>query len=312
MNDCGMKMSELAKKKGVEFLVLGCAQLGLPYGVANRTGQPDVGCANEILACAFESGLRVLDTAAAYGESEVVLGRAGVSHWKVITKIPALKHIPDEKVAQAVRERTFRSLERLRLESLHAVLAHDHNDLVGDRGQRFCDALLGLQSEGLFDLCGVSVYAPGDLQDSMLESADIVQAPANVLDQRFITSGMAQKIRDRGQQFHVRSLFLQGLLLMPAADRPEYFRPWSHELERFDAHVAETGLDPLSFCLEYVARQSQVDRCVVGLERPDQIIQIVEAFKKGQEASNDVFASMENLFCDAIELIDPRYWNIFR
>ena len=57
-------------------LMLGTVQFGMPYGVANRTGQPSYPDVVAILAAAVEGGVNCFDTAAAYGTSEDVLGRA--------------------------------------------------------------------------------------------------------------------------------------------------------------------------------------------------------------------------------------------
>src|SRR3954470_9628362 len=67
-------------------LVLGTAQLGGAYGIANRTGVPGADAVERILATARELGVTHLDTARAYGESEQRIG--AVDHrLAVITKI---------------------------------------------------------------------------------------------------------------------------------------------------------------------------------------------------------------------------------
>jgi len=53
-------------------LVLGTAQLGLPYGIANQTGQPDQVVATAIIREAWNQGIREFDTAQGYGDSEQV------------------------------------------------------------------------------------------------------------------------------------------------------------------------------------------------------------------------------------------------
>lgn len=55
-------------------LTLGTVQLGVPYGVANRSGQPDVEHANKILAAAWDGGITCFDTASIYGSAERLLG----------------------------------------------------------------------------------------------------------------------------------------------------------------------------------------------------------------------------------------------
>ena len=73
-------------------LVLGTAQLGMSYGIANSMGQPDQDVANAIVREAWDSGICKFDTAQAYGDSERVLGAAlnvlgVVSVAKVISKL---------------------------------------------------------------------------------------------------------------------------------------------------------------------------------------------------------------------------------
>ncbi|HCN38012.1 MAG TPA: aldo/keto reductase, partial [Bacteroidetes bacterium] len=70
---------------------LGTAQLGLDYGIANSSGKPDKNSAFEILNQSVKSGVRYYDTAAAYGNSEEILGEFFSSHNSdvfIITKIP--------------------------------------------------------------------------------------------------------------------------------------------------------------------------------------------------------------------------------
>ena len=51
--------------------MLGTAQLGLAYGVANTTGRPDFHQAVRLIAAAAEGGVNCFDTAAAYGDMRI-------------------------------------------------------------------------------------------------------------------------------------------------------------------------------------------------------------------------------------------------
>lgn len=288
----------------IQDLVLGTVQFGLAYGIANRRGKPDVGAVREILDLAYDLGLRMLDTATAYGESEAILGACGMQRWSTITKVPSFRNLDDADLGAAAHDAVLRSLETLGSEKLHAVLAHDRRDAVGDRGRRLRDALAPLVASGQIGKIGVSVYGPEDMEGIDSTNAQIVQAPLNVFDQRFITSGMAARLGAAGGELHVRSAFLQGLLLMPAAERPARFVPWTEKLAGFDGHIEASGLDPAAFCLGYVASQSAVRRCVVGVETVQQLSQLVVAFEAGMQASYDV----HKLSSNDPGLIDPRQW----
>ena len=57
-------------------LMLGTVQFGLEYGIANVSGKPSFDRVCDILRAAYEGGVTALDTAAAYGTSEEVVGSA--------------------------------------------------------------------------------------------------------------------------------------------------------------------------------------------------------------------------------------------
>src|SRR5690554_5992846 len=69
-------------------LALGTVQFGLPYGVANQSGQVSLEEVGQILESARQAGVRTLDTATAYGESEVILGQQDLQEFAVVTKLP--------------------------------------------------------------------------------------------------------------------------------------------------------------------------------------------------------------------------------
>ena len=250
-------------------------------------------------------GIRVLDTAAAYGDSEANLGACGMQRWSVITKVSSLRDWDDAKLGAVARESVLRSLDKLGSEKLHAVLAHDCHDAVGDSGRRFHDAIAPLVESGLIDKIGVSVYEPDDWDGIDSKNLQIVQAPLNVLDQRLLRSGVASRLSAVGGELHARSVFLQGLLLLPAAARPASFAPWLEKLSRYDSHVKSSGLDPAAVCLGFVASQSAVRRCVIGVDTVDQLTQVVKGF---QACNGKLSDNLEMLGSDDAGLIDPRQW----
>ncbi|MBR2884539.1 MAG: aldo/keto reductase, partial [Clostridia bacterium] len=61
--------------KALSQMTLGTVQLGLNYGIANKSGQPDINKSTVMLSCALQNGITSLDTARGYGTSEDVLGK---------------------------------------------------------------------------------------------------------------------------------------------------------------------------------------------------------------------------------------------
>ena len=75
----------------VEKIILGTAQIGMSYGIANTKGKPSKVDSFKILDFAYENNIRYLDTAKIYGNSEEIIGlyiqENQKKNWKIITKI---------------------------------------------------------------------------------------------------------------------------------------------------------------------------------------------------------------------------------
>ncbi|WP_286811952.1 aldo/keto reductase [Marinobacter sp. UBA2678] len=282
-------------------IALGTVQFGLEYGVANTKGRVPEETAQDILSLARELGVDTLDTAAAYGTSEEVLGRTGVDAFKVISKVPpGTEHI--EKPANWVKRCIDQSLSNLRCDSLYGLLLHRPLDLLQSNGRELYDALVDIKRQGLAKKIGISVYGPDDLDKLATFDFDLVQAPMNILDRRLKNSGWLEKLSKQGTEVHIRSAFLQGLLLMPAAQRPEYFQPWRNLFTEYDAWVAGQQLTPLQACLGYLNGHPEINRIVVGVDTPEQLREIVSA------AKTPTPTVPKNIQTSDLNLINPGLW----
>jgi aryl-alcohol dehydrogenase-like predicted oxidoreductase len=283
-------------------LAIGTVQFGLKYGVANTSGGDGRLQAPSILEFARASGIDTLDTAIDYGDSESVLGQIGVESWRVVSKLPA---VPDgcSNIPEWVRGQTLASLDRLGMSQLHGLLLHRPSQLLEGIGPILYDSLLSLKSEGLIKKVGVSVYRVQEL-DRIFDTFafDMVQAPLNLFDRHLIESGWGSILKQAGVEVHTRSTFLQGLLLLPADQRPPKFKRWDEIWRKWTHWLAETGMTPLEACIRYALSQDLVDRVVVGVDTYGQLQEIVGA-ASGSFPSLPIFD-----IAGHDPLIDPTKW----
>jgi aryl-alcohol dehydrogenase-like predicted oxidoreductase len=286
-------------------LALGTAQFGLPYGIANQVGRISRDEATTILDHAWAAGLDTIDTAIAYGESEQRLGEIGVAHWQVISKLP---EIPEycTNVAAWVQESVLSSLERLKIAKLRGMLLHRPKQLLGSQGEQLYRAMIALKDEGKVEKIGISIYDPDEL-DALLPhyKLDLVQAPFNIIDRRLATSDWLKRLHQIGTEVHVRSVFLQGLLLMDAAKRPATFSRWQPLWHQWHSWLVKEALTPLQACLSFVASQQEVNRFIVGVDSYIQLEQVLAAL----DNMRNVEFPME-LACQDPLLINPSYWSL--
>jgi len=259
----------------ISKLALGTVQFGIPYGVANQRGQIGLEEAKEILITAKSAGIDTLDTAIAYGNSEQRLGEIGVSSWKVVSKLPKM---PDSvsDVLYWVQETVSGSLDRLQLTKLYGLLLHNPEHLLQPEGRKLYDSLKILKEKGWVDKIGISIYSPREL-DALSNhfSFDLVQSPCNILDRNLAQSGWLERLKQSEVEIHVRSVFLQGLLLMKSEERPEKFKRWQSFWNQWDDWLHQSNISPLQACLNYVFSLRDISKIVIGIDRLSQLEEIL-------------------------------------
>jgi aryl-alcohol dehydrogenase-like predicted oxidoreductase len=254
------------KVKGkVRKIALGTVQFGLDYGITGALKVPSEEI-RRILTFAKENQIDTLDTAIDYGDSEIILGESGISGWKTVTKLPATPKVC-QNLKEWVFKNVYKSLGRLRIPKLYGVLLHKPQELLGASGQQLYAALQNCKDQGLVQKIGISIYDPSEL-DSILNrySIDLIQAPFNVIDRRLETSGWLERLHQSGVEIHVRSVFLQGLLLMPKNQRPEKFDRWNKLWDVWHTWLEENQVSALQACLNFVLKYLQIDQVVVGVD----------------------------------------------
>jgi aryl-alcohol dehydrogenase-like predicted oxidoreductase len=281
-------------------LALGTAQFGLAYGIANNDGKVGQSEVAKILARARESSIDTLDTAIAYGDSEARLGGVGVNGFKIVTKLP-----PDVNadIEVWVHQNLRASMRRLGIDAVYGLLVHRPKQLLGPDGPALANALKNLKNQGLVKKIGASIYDTEEL-DALTRVCkfDLIQAPFNVFDQRLMTSGWLARLHALGVEVHIRSAFLQGLLLMPLDRIPVKFRPWSELFDRWHLWLNDHESTALQACLAFV-NHPMIDRVVVGV---DSVIQLNEIL---QSAINLPLGGLTDLACDNKNIINPSNWN---
>ena len=87
--------------------------------------------------------------------------------------------------------------------------------MLKNLGQDIYNSLLNLKTKKLVKKIGLSANNMDDILPIINKyHFDVVQIPLNVFDRRAIDSGIIKYLKNKNIEVHVRSIFLQGLLLM--------------------------------------------------------------------------------------------------
>ena len=298
----------------VSHLVLGAAQLGMPYGIANTTGQPKEDEAHEIVAAAWQLGVNTFDTAQAYGSSEAVLGSAldalgGGEKALVVTKLsPDLDHTDGHAVRSAVVE----SCRRLRTNRLWGLMLH-RDERIRDWNRGLGRTLLDIKASGLVGHLGVSAYSV-DAARLAVETPgiDLIQLPCNAWDRRMAVAGVFEDAKRQRKLCLVRSVYLQGLLTVPpetpSAGLPDVA---ADAALRWCSYVKARGTTAIVLALRYAL--SLGAPLVIGAETVAQVKEnIALANSETRMEPDEVKEMSESLGPIDDRILDPRCWGGLR
>jgi aryl-alcohol dehydrogenase-like predicted oxidoreductase len=290
---------------------LGTVQFGMPYGVTNTAGTVPEAEVAAILEAAAAEGVTVLDTAALYGDSEAVLGRvlAGIGHpFRVVTK--TAKHLDvgsGREAADRLKATFSRSLERLGLDRVDGLIVHDCQELLGPHGEARWQAMADLKASGAVGRIGASVYTGADI-DQILDryAPDLIQAPMNAIDHRLEEGGQLQRLSERGVRLHVRSVFLQGLLLQASDALEPRFAGLIPAIRGLELAASRHTIARSSLLIGAVLRHPVVECALVGVASPSQWQELAAAIRR--DAASLARLEYDRAHIDDLRLLDPSRW----
>jgi aryl-alcohol dehydrogenase-like predicted oxidoreductase len=275
-------------------LLLGTVQFGLNYGIANTQGKPSFDRVKAILKTALDNGITSLDTAAAYGDSEEVLGKAlselGIAdRMTIVSKVPPIP--ADQDPLTFITASAENSLRRLRLPVIPLLLFHNELDW------RWHEELESLIAKGMIKAAGVSL----DSLDcaATADEAPYVQLPCNLFDHRF-----DEKIKTHSAgHIFIRSVYLQGLAVMPKEKIP------FPELLAYREKLENLGLPMQELCMRYLLSFPGSVSVLTGVDTPEQLLENCRMAEKGALPADLLKQITETVPLLPERLIRPKMWN---
>ena len=297
----------------ISVLSLGTVQLGLSYGINNADGKPSQETANAILNAALDGGINTLDTAGAYGDSEVVIGNwlktiAPEKRPFIVTKAAGLDHSSLENLRKDLFGRVKASKERLSVEQLDLLMLHHFDDYLCDK-ENVRTVMEELKASGEVRFIGASAYSHHDYAELAETGFDATQIPLNLFDWKQIENGGLKKLEQSGMMVFVRSVYLQGLVFQKPetlAPHMEFARP---TLEKFQFLCNKYNLTPAALALSYALSLPGVTSLVLGSEKAEQVQQNLELMEQAVDLSAEQMAEIRELFLDTpAQVLNPALW----
>ncbi len=284
-------------------IILGTASLGTAYGIANGSEKISTKKALDLLTSASNLGINKLDTAPSYLNSHQIIGEHHLTNEKfsIYTKIPESVNLNLESCLDSVQK----SIKDVGVESLEAVYFHSFSKLMGCNLLDAQKAIEGILSSGLVSKVGASVYTENEIIqiNEKFPKIKLFQVPENIADRRLLKSRKIKELSESGYEFHVRSVFLQGLLLMKDSDLPNFFQEARERINQFRVYAEKINISLVELCMNYSASINWATSIVVGVNSSKQITEVASFTKTELD-----FVDFPD--CLPEKFLDPRNWPI--
>jgi aryl-alcohol dehydrogenase-like predicted oxidoreductase len=292
-----MPINFLKNKK----LVIGTAQFGMNYGIANQNGQVDENEIESILNFAYENNINTLDTAKIYGNSEKSIGnylKKTDKSWDVITKVK----YSDKSIFEQIQD----SKEKLTVRPF-VILAHTAELYLN---QEFQSKLQEAKVKGLINRFGVSLYNEKEINQVLATELkpEIIQLPMNILDTRLYRCGILSKLFNKGIEIHVRSAFLQGLFYLSKTDLKRRFSDALPQLDKLKSIAAKVDLTIAELSLLWLVNLKEVRKVIIGLDDVNQLKAHLVTLKKNVDSS--VFEEALSIRYENENILNPSLWPV--
>jgi len=289
--------------KNKKKLIIGCAQFGSNYGISNFL-RPNLKEQKKILDLAKRNNIGFIDSSPSYGDAEKRLGNIGVKKFNVISKISKFsnKKLNSKNLKEIILKDVKKSLKNLNINKLHGLLLHNSSDLFNKRGIEIYRAMLEAKKQKLTKKIGISIYDPNMIEKILNNySFDIIQAPFNVIDRRLLNKNILNSIKKKKIEIHIRSIFLQGLLLMKNENIKNYFNKWKKLFLKWTNFLQKNQIEAQNVCVNYALSIKQFNKVVIGFNSHDELKQILNIKKKSLFPPKKIMSNSKLL-------IHPHLW----
>ncbi len=285
----------------MDKIILGTVQFGMDYGINNPNGKLSSDESFKTLEYAYKKGIRELDTASNYGNSETIIGSFIKQNpnktFKINTKISSKK--------ESLESHLKKSLDCLCIPKINKLIFHSL-DLY-----KFYKSYLGkfyFENKGkYFDQIGVSVYDNSEVEFMLKEkNIDVIQAPFNLFDNYNHRGEVYKKIKLMGKTLDIRSIFLQGLFFMNEDKLPINLRPFYYPILKLKNFKKRFNTDIQKMAYGYVNSFQFIDQILIGVDGIDHLKKILNSipFKIPQALKKEI----EEIEIEDLNLLNPTNW----
>jgi len=286
-------------------IILGTVQMGLDYGINNKSGKISIEESYKILSKAFSSGITTLDTAELYGDAHQVIGaflRNNPSRkFQIVTKVP------HDFGHNSIKSKVLKYLEDLNVESLEVLMFHSFESFLNNR--QVIKDLIHLKTNGYINHVGVSVYTNDHIKHLLdEEEVSVVQLPFNLLDNFSIRGYLIKQLKAKGKIIHTRSAFLQGLFFKNLNSQDKIVQKLYSHLEFLKQIALKSNCSMEELALSYCLQQDNIDNVIIGVDSINHLDANLQA--SNYSIGEEIIQKVNSIRVEDLDLLNPSLWNL--
>ena len=167
--------------------------------------------------------------------------------------------------------------------------------MKGNKKYKLIKILKKLKKKNLVSKIGISIYDPKELDFIWpFWKPDIVQCPFNIVDKRIYESGWLNRLKKNKIEIHVRSIFLQGLLLKNEKSIPKKFKKWENIFKELNSYCDDENILKIQVCINFIKSFKKISYVVIGFENILQIKKIIKYFNNKKKNIHHLYVVMLN------------------
>tara|TARA_B100000212_G_scaffold329170_1_gene294107 strand:- start:335 stop:1228 length:894 start_codon:yes stop_codon:yes gene_type:complete len=290
-------------------LCLGTAQFGGKYGVTNKDGKPDDKEIELILKNALSNNIKFFDTANAYGDAETILGeKLKNGNINLITKFNSgVKDSFSDYEIHKLENNLKKTLKNLRRNDIDSYLLHDASALKKKNSYLLFNWLEEMRSHGKIKRIGISIYEESDLDDIPLQNIQVVQMPISIYDQRLLKNSFINRLLENNISIHIRSIFLQGLLLQKSINWPKHInKKFLKHHYNYENEISANNLSLMDAAISFIKQLDFPELILFGVTSSLELKSINKSWNSEKVLNNQL--NFKTFRWDNINDIDPRKW----
>lgn len=256
-------------------IIIGTANFNRKYGIKNKFN-PDIKEQKKFYHLQKKNKIKFLD----YSNDYIDLKNFFYRNFKINLKFKlSSKKIRVTK--DVFIKEIINILKKIKLKKVDTLMFHRSSDLTRlDKNE--LESLIKYLKNFFCKNIGLSIYKTSDFDKLKKKfNPDILQCPFNLLNNDILKNNWLNNIRKRGIKIHVRSIFLQGLLLLDLKDIPNKLLRYNNIFKKIENFSNNLNKSKLEICINHVKKYNkQIDGLVLGVQSTKQLKEIIYYLKK--------------------------------